>query len=83
MQFYLAGEGLSTNGLDWFARCFMLVIVEYEKKYTCSIFFLYLKIVFIIANSADPDEMQHDAAFHLGLHCLPKYPSRGFQYKKG
>ena len=22
------------------------------------------------ANSKDPDEMQHDAAFHLGLHCL-------------
>ena len=22
------------------------------------------------ANSEDPDEMQHDAAFHLGLHCL-------------
>ena len=25
------------------------------------------------ANSADPDEMLHHAAFHLGLHCLPKY----------
>ena len=22
----------------------------------------------------DPDEMQHNAAFHLGLHCLPKHP---------
>ena len=27
--------------------------------------------------------MQHYAAFHLGLHCLPKYPFRGFQYTKG
>ena len=26
--------------------------------------------------------MQHYAAFHLGLHCLPKYPFRGFQYTK-
>ena len=26
-----------------------------------------VKIVFILANSADPDEMQHYAAFHLGL----------------
>ena len=34
---------------------------------------LSLKIVFILADSADPDEMQHDAAFHLGLHCFPKY----------
>ena len=37
----------------------------------------------ILANSAGPDEMQHDAAFHLGLHCLPKYPFRGFQYTRG
>ena len=27
--------------------------------------------------------MQHYAAFHLGLHCWPKYLFRGFQYKKG
>ena len=23
-----------------------------------------------LANSEDPDEMQHNAAFHQGLHCL-------------
>ena len=45
--------------------------------------FLSLKVVFILVNSSDPDEMQHYAAFHLGLHCLPKYPFRGFQYTKG
>ena len=33
-----------------------------------------------LANSEDPDEMQHIAAFHQGLHCLlrlkqPKLPS--------
>ena len=27
---------------------------------------------FVLANSADPDEMPHYAAFHQGLHCLPK-----------
>ena len=27
--------------------------------------------------------MPHYAAFHLGLHCLPKYPFRGFWYTKG
>ena len=44
-----------------------------------------LKIVFITANSVGLDEMQQYAAFHLGLHCLPKYPFRpwGFQYTKG
>ena len=33
-------------------------------------------------NSVDPDEMPHKAAFHLGLHCFPKYPFRGFRSKK-
>ena len=27
----------------------------------------------MLANSADPDEMPHDAAFHLGLQYLQKY----------
>ena len=35
------------------------------------------------ANSEDPDEMQHDAAFHLGLHCLQKYSFRGLMNTKG
>ena len=39
-----------------------------------------MKVVLILKKSADPDEMQHHAAFHMGLHCLPKYPFRGFQY---
>ena len=42
-----------------------------------------LKIDFVLANSADPDEMPHHAAFHLGLRCLPKYPFRGFRSTKG
>ena len=33
-----------------------------------------MKILFVLENSADPGEMQHNAAFHLGLHCLPKGP---------
>ena len=41
------------------------------------------EMVFTIANIAGPDEMPHIAAFHLGLHCLPKYLFRGFQYTKG
>ena len=45
--------------------------------------FLSLKIVSILANSADTDEMQHYAAFHLGCHSFPKYLFRGFQYTKG
>ena len=39
-------------------------------------FFMYLKISFILTNSADSDEMQHFVALHLSLHCLSKYPFR-------
>ena len=37
-----------------------------------------LKIDFVLANSAEHGEMLHNAAFHLGLHCLPKYSILGF-----
>ena len=39
--------------------------VMISKKYI----FLTQKIDFALANSADPDEMPHNVAFHLGLHC--------------
>ena len=40
---------------------------------------LRLNIDFVLANSTDPDEMQHNAAFQLGLHCLSKYMLMGFR----
>ena len=43
---------------------------------------LSLRIVFTLANIVDPDEMPPYAAFHLGLHCMAKYPFRGFQDTK-
>ena len=30
-------------------------------------------VCYLNESSVDPDEMPHSAAFHLGLHCLPKY----------
>ena len=33
------------------------------------------------ANNEDPDEMQHNAAFHQGLHCL-KNIKKGLQTKE-
>ena len=45
--------------------------------------FQFLKIIFILAHSSDPDEMLHSAAFHQGLHCLPKHPFTAFQYTNG
>ena len=53
---------------------------NHENFHPC---ILSLKINFVVANSADPDEMPHDAAFHLDLHYLSKYQFRGFQSIKG
>ena len=44
-----------------------------KKKYL----FISLNIDLVLANSADPDEMPHRAAFHLGFHCLQKIPVYG------
>ena len=38
--------------------------------------------LFTFTDSVDPDDMQHYAAFHLGLHCLKKYSLRGFSCLK-
>ena len=46
---------------------------------TCVFMSLSLKVVLISTYSADPDE----TGFHLGLHCLQKYPFRGYLYIKG
>ena len=35
-----------------------------------------------LANSADPNEMLHKAAFCLGHHCLLEYTFRGFPCTK-
>ena len=42
-----------------------------------------LKIAFVLANSADFDEMSPLAAFLLGLHCLTENPFRDHLYTKG
>ena len=38
---------------------------------------------FTFSNSVDLDEMQHNAAFYLGLHSLQKCSFRGFPNTKG
>ena len=47
------------------------------------IVFICPKIFFTFTNSEDQDEMQHNAAFHLGLHFLQKDSFRGFPNTKG
>ena len=43
-----------------------------------NIMFFCLNFYSTLLNSVEPDETQHCAAFHLGLHCLQKYSFRGF-----
>ena len=42
-----------------------------------------LMLVFILANSADPDEIPQSVSVHVGLHCLPKYSFRVLLYANG
>ena len=53
-------------------------IVYIEGSQVIIIIIIKKSFDFVLANSADPDEMPHYAAFHLCLHCLPKYMFRGF-----
>ena len=46
-----------------------------------NIVLLSMKIDYVFAKSADPDEMPHHAAFHLSLHFFPKYLVMGFLVK--
>ena len=50
-----------------------IVYIEGVTGYNFKKIFLSLRIVFVLANSADPDKMSHYATFYLGLRCLRKY----------
>ena len=56
------------------------VIISKKNKLSLS-----LKIDFVlhVANSADPDEILHYAAVHMGISSLSKYPFWGFWSQKG
>ena len=57
-------------------------VTGYHEFHT-NIVFISLKIYSVSANSADPDEMPHYVVFHLGLHCVQKYPLMFFPIYKG
>ena len=55
------------------------IVYSEKSKLIVSVYKMYffsLRIVFVLANSVDHDEMPLYATFHLGLHCLPKYTFR-------
>ena len=75
---------LYTNGLFPLVWCSKLGIVHCTSGSVFKkILYFCLNILLTYINSADLDEMQHYAAFHLGLHCLLKYVFRGSPYTKG
>ena len=51
-------------------------------KFQKYLVFLSLNVDFLLANTADPDQMLHYATFYLGLHCLPMYPLTGYRSLK-
>ena len=52
-------------------HCIYLGVAGYN--FQKNIEFLSLKFIFVLVNSADPDEILQFAAFHWGLHFLTKY----------
>ena len=61
------------------------ILRSHKLLFPNKIVFLSLKIIlqtFDLANSADPDEMPQNAAFHLGLQCLPNNLFWGFPVYK-
>ena len=75
---------LYSNGFSHTDRYNKAGIVHYiskgvtDRNFQIIFYFQSLRIVFILENRADPDEMLHSAAFHLGLLCFSKNPFRGF-----
>ena len=52
------------------------------KKILYVVFFLW-QLIFVLENSADPDEKPYSAALYLGLHCLVRYHFERFPVYKG
>ena len=51
-----------------------LLRIQHVKNKIRSQFLLDWKVSnSISANSVDPDDLQHNAASHQGLHCLSRY----------
>ena len=59
--------------LDTVKTGWSIVHIKGSQVIISKIYCISLKIGFVSANSEDPDEMLHYAAFHLDLHCLQKY----------
>ena len=88
MRVQRAFNSYCTNGSFFLVRYIKLGIVHCAYggvtgyNFQIKSVFLTLNIIFALANSADPDEMSHYAAFRLGLHYLPKDAFRSHWYRR-
>ena len=68
--------------IDVFHQAMMTHLIVYIKGSQAIIFktksFHNVKVDFALANSAGHDVRPPNAAFYLGIHCLPTYWLRGF-----
>ena len=53
--------------------CIIQGATDYNFFLNKIVVFFSMKSIFVLANSVDPNEMPHYAAFNLGLHCLQLY----------
>ena len=63
-------ESVHIDTVVWNWNCPFCILRGCQTKFPQDDVFLSSKIILILANSADPDEMPPYVAFHLGLHCL-------------
>ena len=82
---FIFGDYLTSNMMDLPIHMNIINMVLFILYLISKFRYWSLKIVLSLksADIADPDEMQHNAAFHQDLHCLPKYLFTGIQNKKG
>ena len=58
-------------------NCFSEYIINSKYSCTSTQYINWKPLIGYFANSEDPHEMPHNAAFHQGLHCLcKKRPSK-------
>ena len=75
------------NSSIWFGSLRLEWFIVHFKGSQVIIYLLRCTLVdedcFCIRSSADPDEIPHSTAFHVGLHSLPECLFRGFQHLMG
>ena len=70
---------ISQNFVKSLKFCLISQILVHSLWHVC----IEKKMAKLFANSGDPNKMQHSAASHVGLHCLPITLFGVFRLKMG